>query len=245
MIGTVLLAGCVHTPTEPYLPFAFEARPTAGEIRVVPAIQLHPPLTPDLGSFLGRRLSERQEALRVTRTHQLDALCDAVGLALPGEVNGELGEQWSGQFRAHPFPIGVRQRVADALRSGRGVDEALGDTARAIGGDAVLFSWMDELEAAPLTLRSLPGTVVETPAGPLVLDATDEPYVVTARVGMALVTSVDGEVVLRYLDTYDTVLSGSRGPGTAGRDLAHALAAEVAMVWAVDPRLWAGEPRDL
>lgn len=238
--------GCsAHQRTpEPFLPFAFEARPTSGEIRVMPALQLHDPVTPELGSFLGRALSEDQIRVRRQRAHQLDGLSEAVGLALPGEVNGELGERWGGQFCSHGYPLGARQRLADALRSRRGVDLALGAVARSIGGDAVLISWMDRLEAEPLTLNGMPGLVVETPAGPVVVDSSDEPYVVSARVGMALVAA-DGEVVVRYQDTYETVLSGARGLSTAGRDLAHALAQEVATVWAVDPRLMEGEPGSL
>lgn len=237
------LSGCAaHAPDAgPYLPFAFEARPTSGEVRVVPALQLHSAVNPEFGSFFGTALSERQSAVRVQRARQLAALCDAVGVALPGEVNGELGDTWPGQFRSHAYPIGARQRVIEALRSGRGVDHALAEAARSIGGDAVLISWMDQIEASPLTMSGLPGTVVDTPAGPIVVDYPDEPFVVSARVGMALVTA-DGEVVVRYHDTYETVLSGTRGPGTAGRDLAHALAEEVAQVWAVDPRLRVAEP---
>ena len=235
-------AGCHHRPpTEHFLPFAFEARPTSGEIRVVPALQLHPPVAPELGSFLGRSLSQRQASVRYQRAYQLTHLSVAVGEALPGEVNGELGERWRGQFRTHGYPLGTRQRVADALRNRRDVDLALGDAARSIGGDAVLISWMDHVEARPLTMSEMLGLVVDTPAGPVVVDNGDEPYVVSAEIGMALVAA-DGEVVVRYHDTYETVLSGSRGPSTAGRDLAHALAQEVAKVWAIDPRLLEAEP---
>jgi len=235
-------AGCARgTPPDPFLSFAFEARPTTGEVRVVPALQLHEPVATELGSFIGRVLPERQARVREQRTRQLRLLSGAVGLALPGEVNGELGASWAGEFQAHAYPLGVRQRVTEALRSQRGVDAALSEAAQAIGGDAVLISWMDQLDARPLTLTGIPGTVVDTPVGPLVVDSDDEPYLVSARVGMALVAG-DGEVVVRYHDTYETVLSGARGPQVAGRDLAHALAAEVAMVWSTDPRLLEGEP---
>lgn len=240
--GWLGVVGCAHpVGPDPFLPFSFEARPTGGEVRVVPALQLHAPVSPELGNYLARRLPEGQVDVRIHRAHQLAELSSAVGLALPGEVNGELGSSWSGQFLTHPFPAASRQRLEEALRTGREVDLALADAARAIGGDAVLISWMDELDAKPLSLFDLPGQVLETAAGPVLVDFPDEPYRVSARVGMALVTA-DGEVVVRYHDTYETVLSGARGPSVAGRDLAHALAAEVAMVWAVDPRLLEGEP---
>jgi hypothetical protein len=238
-IAAILGAGCVRPPphpAEPRLPFLFEARTTRGEVRVVPAIQLHDDAVPDLASFVGRDLPDVQVATRIARAHQLDQLTTAVGLALPGEVNGELGAAWEGQFRQASYPLGAKARVAEALRTGREVDAVLGATAQAIGGDAVLVTWIGSIEARPLTRESMPGAVVATPAGPVVVDARDEPFLVSARVGLALVVA-DGEVVLRYEDTYDTVLSGARGPDAAGRDLAHALAAEVAKVWSVDPRL--------
>ena len=239
---TVALLGCAHpVSTDPMLPFRFEARPTGGEVRVVPALQLHDAVSPELGSFLGQSLAQGQIDVRQVRAHELGLLSAAVGRALPGEVNGQLGGTWTGQFLMHSFPAAARQRVSDALRSGRDLDEALADAARAIGGDAVLISWMDRLDATPMTLSDLPGELRETPAGPVVVDYPDEPFLVTARVGMALVTA-DGEVVVRYQDTYETVLSGARGPQVAGRDLAHSLAAEVAMIWAVDPRLLEAEP---
>lgn len=239
---SVALLGCAHpVSTDPLLPFRFEARPTGGEVRVVPALQLHDAVSPDFGSFFGTALAQGQIDVREVRAHELGELSSAVGRALPGEVNGQLGRTWTGQFLTHPFPPAARQRVADALRTGRDLDVALADAARAIGGDAALISWMDQLEATPMTLSDLPGELLDTPAGPVVVDYPDEPFLVTARVGMALVTA-DGEVVVRYQDTYQTVLSGTRGPQIAGRDLAHSLAAEVALIWSVDPRLLEGEP---
>lgn len=247
VVGAALVAaaGCARTPPQdPFLAFAFEARPTAGEVRVMPALRLHPPVPAELGSFVGRGLPDDQARVREHRARQLAELSSAVGYALPGEVNGELGALWAGEFRARGYPVGVRHRLTEALRSQRGVDEALAGAAQAIGGDAVLISWMDRLEAEPLTLNGMPGAVVDTPVGPVVVDSGDEPFFVSARIGMALVAG-DGEVVVRYHDTYETVLSGSRGPLVAGRDLAHALAEEVAKVWATDPRLLEGEPASL
>lgn len=238
-----LAMGCGHpvaprsASSEPFLPYHFEARTTAGEVRVVPALQLHDPLSPELGSFLGAHLPYEQERLRRLRTTQLGRLSSEVGFALPSEVNGQLGERWHGQFRLSRYPIGVKRRLVEALRSGRGVDHALGEAAKSIGGDATLVTWMDRIDASPLTLTEWPGLVVETVSGPVMVDMQDEPYVVEAAIGMALVAS-DGEVVLRYHDTYETILSGARGPRVAGRDLAFLVAREVAAVWATDPRLY-------
>lgn len=247
--AVLVLGGCAHrtsfADTRPVLPFVtFEATPTAGEVRVVPALRLHDPLEPELGSFFGPALPAGPVATRIARTAELEDLTAAVGLALPGEVNGVLGDTWTGQFRSHRMPKAAGQHLATALRGGgRDLDDALADAARAVGGDAVLFSWLDRLDAEPLTLKDVPGMVIETPAGPVVVDDGDQPYVVTAQVGMALVAH-DGEVVIRYHDTYETVLSGARGPDVAGRDLAQALARDIVKVWFTDPRRRVSVPDD-
>lgn len=242
----VALGACLHPAVvpggRPVMPFAFEARPTEGEIRVVPALRLHEPLDVELDSFLGPALPPGPVSVRVARTRELQELSRAVGLALPCEVNGALGAAWPGQFTSHDMPQAAQRHLEEALRGEGDLDQALADAARAVGGDGVLFSWMDRLEASPLSLVDVPGAVLDTPAGPVVLDDRDEPYLVSARIGMALVAA-DGEVVLRYTDTYETVLSGARGPTVAGQDLAREIVDEVAMVWAVDPRLLEGEPR--
>jgi hypothetical protein len=237
-----LASGCGHpVPPEPFLPFRFEARTTAGEVRVVPALRLHAPLTPVMGSALGSPVPYDQRHLRLLRTAQLGHLSEEVGIALPAEVNGQLGDRWRGQFHTGGYPWGVRRQLREALRSGREVDRALGEAAKAIGGDAALITWVDGVDASPLTLTEWPGLVVETAAGPIVVDAQDEPYVVRAQIGMALVAA-DGEVILRYHDTYETVLSGARGPSEAARDLAYLVAREVAHMWVVDPRLYEVDP---
>ncbi len=117
----------------------------------------------------------------------------------------------------------------------------LAEAAAAVGGEATLFSWVTELRGDPLTLQGFPGETVETTVGPVVLDHQEEPFLVTAEIGMALVTW-DGEVVVRYEDTYEAILSAESDAGDAGQELARALAQEVVLVWANDPRLWAGEP---
>lgn len=248
VVGVVVSAavGCVRpslvNPAD-HLSFAFEARPTWGEVRVVPVLAVHHPVELNLDSYLGAALPHHRQSVRRARTRELAEVPDALARALPGEVNGRLGLAWRGQFRSHHFPSGAYHHVADALTGQRpDLTAVLGNAARAVGGEATLFSWVRQLEGEPLSLRGFPGEVIQTSAGPVVLDHEDEPYLVTARVGMALVTR-DGEVVLRYEDTYDAILSGREGAADAGRSLAHALAEEVVMVWATDPRLQAwGSP---
>ncbi len=236
MIFTAL-AACVHPATGPHLAYLFEPRTTTGEIRVVPAFQLHGAIALEEHTWLGLPLAAAALEAREDRTRELDELSRAVGRALPGEVNAALGERWSGQFRAGTLGTVGRIRLGEALRTpGAGLDAVLGEVASKVGGDAVLFTWIDDLACSPVTLLGAEGSVIDTPAGPVVADHGDEPYVVSARVTAALVAH-DGEVVLRYGDTFHTILSASHAPADAGRDLAADLAQELALVWATDPRL--------
>ena len=111
-------------------------------------------------------------------------------------------------------------------------DRLFGEVARSVGGQGTLFTWVDHLDGVPLTAQAFPGQILETPRGPYMVDHGDEPYLVTASVGMALVAS-DGEVVLRYHDTFETVLSGRYTTERAAADVARRLATEVAKVWAL------------
>ena len=236
LVAALLLTGCSSAKRQLDLAWTFEARRTAGEVRVVPVVDLHEPLALDRSTFVGLDLPWEREGVRRERTAQLAEIPEEVRLALPGAVNGELGRRWNGQFRVGSFPMGGHERVEAALRRGTDVDRVLEDLARAVGGQATLFTWVSDLSGRPLTAEGFPGDILETPRGPVVVDHWDEPYWVTASVGMALVTS-DGEVVLRYADTYEAVLSARQTPDRVGRELAQGLAAEVVKVWAVDPRL--------
>jgi hypothetical protein len=234
--------GCAaHAPTHAILPYKFEPRLTEGEVRVAEVIVLHEPIAPSVVDWIGQ-VPENRLAVRTERSREIEEVAMAVGRALPGEVNGALGAAWRGNFRNHHLPSAARHQVADALRCRRELEPTLAGAARAMGGDTVLLSWVDSLEATPLSALGPPGSVVSTAAGLSVVDPADEPHLVTARVGMALVAD-DGEVVLRYQDTFETILSGAWGPDDAGRELARDLAHEVAYVWALDPRLAVSSPR--
>ncbi len=238
-IGLALGACAPRTSVTPadHLSFAFEARPTWGEVRVVPTLALHGPVSVNYDSYLGRSLPLHRQQIRRERTRELAQVPAALGRALPGEVNARLGRTWSGQFRGHDLAAPARDRVRDALVGERpDLHASLAHAAREVGGQATLFCWVRGLEAEPLSLRGFPGEVVETELGPVVLDHQDEPYLVRAEVGMALVTQ-DGEVVLRYQDTYPALLSARADAQSAARELARSLAEEVSLVWAVDPRL--------
>jgi hypothetical protein len=240
----LLSVGCVPhvSSNEVVLPWTFEARPTAGRIMVVPVIDLTTEPVVNLDSPTGRALPPEWAAMRRQRTQELGQVAGAIGQALPGAVNGQLGFAWKGQFKAGQFAVGGRDRLKKTLLSRRAsLDRVLAEQARAIGGEATLFTWVVSQEATPISAQAFPGFSFETPVGPVVVDPVDEPYMVEARIGLALVTR-DGEVVLRYEDQYRAVLSSQNTPERVGRTLARSLAEEVGPVWAIDPRLWAGEP---
>ena len=236
-----VLAACGPKPTvmnpADQLPFAFEARNTWGEVRVIPALVLIDPLPLNEKTHVGSALPPGRRSIRALRTEQLHEVPAAVGRALPGEVNGLLGLSWPGQFHVHRLGQGTLDRLADAVSGQRpDLHSILAHTAQSAGGRASLFSWVLDLQGEPLSLRGFPGEVVHTEIGPVVLDHEDEPYLVEAEVGMALVAE-DGEVVLRYQDTYHALLSSEADPYDAGRMLARGLAEEVVTMWSLDPRL--------
>jgi hypothetical protein len=235
----VTVLACVHAPATsgPRPAYLFEPRLQDGEIRVVPVLRLYPSTELETHTWLGLPLGAQALAAREDRTRGLELLSLAVGRALPGEVNAALGATWSGQFRTGTLGAMGRMRLAEALRTpGADVDDVLSSVAANVGGDAVLFTWIDALDSSPVTLLGAEGSVIATDAGPVVADHGDEPYVVSARVTAALVAH-DGEVLLRYGDVFHTVLSEAHPPEEAGRDLAGDLAGELALVWATDPRL--------
>lgn len=242
--------GCA--PTKPIvspldrLPFAFEARGTWGEVQVIPALALHEPVDVNYDAYVGgAALPFHRKTIRTLRTEQLRAVPSAVGLALPGEVNGLLGLSWPGQFHDHRIPPASLDRLRAALTGERpDLHASLAEAAKGAGGQASLFSWVVDLEGEPLSLRGFPGEVVDTHAGPVVLDHNDEPYLVEAEVGMALVTE-DGDVLLRYQDTYHALLSSENTTQDAGRTLARALAEEVVLVWSTQPGIGEDMPRRL
>lgn len=210
------------------LPWDFAAREAEGDVRVLPLLELGdaPGLVRD--TWIGLPAPPEQERIRRRRTAELARVPHQIGLALPGAVNGELGPTWSGDFHIARWPDGIDERAIGAIE--RNEWRILGSVARAVGGDAVLLTWLTALDGQPITASNMPGDVVDTPAGAVVVDLRDEPYLVTATIGAALVTR-DGEVCLRYTDTFEAVLSARYDADRVGRQLARSLAAELTRVW--------------
>jgi len=246
--GQVLLlalAGCaphpVAPPRPPVLSWDFSARPTEGDVQVVPVLVDAVRLRLGEATWLGPEPSVDRLRQRVDRTRQLAEVPTAVGIAVPGALAEALGGHWHGAFHVGALPSGGREHWLSAVHGRADLDATLGALARALGGDASLFVWVDRLQGQPLTATGLPGDLLRTDAGPVVVDHRAEPYRVQARIGVALVAA-DGEVVLRYVDTYDALLTERADPAQVGRDLARRLAEQVVRVWPTDPRLLAGEP---
>lgn len=226
----LLLAACAHPAPGPALPFAWEARAIEGEVRVLPGLPAHAGIPLHDDSFVGSPLPEPRVAVRRERWQQLHQLPETVGWALPGAVNGALHTDWQGTFHSASWPRGARERLLHALQQGHDPDRSLARVARSVGGDAVLVSWIDRIDARPVSLDGFPGDRIDTPAGSVIVDHADEPYLVDLRVGMALVAR-DGEVVLRYQQDMVRILSATHPPEAVARSLAADMAREVVKVW--------------
>ena len=229
---------CSYRHVEPLdlLPFAFEARASRGEIWVMPPLAVHAPVEMSNQHILGAALSPAQHAIRARRMREIGALPQTIAEVLPGEVNAQLGAMWTGQFRHHPAPISRAHRLTDAVLHRRpDLHAVFEDYAEAFGRWALL-TWITELESQPLMGRALPGEVVKTESGPVVVDFVDDPHLLSVRLGTALLAP-DGEVVLRYEDRFEAVLTGRSGCQQAARQLAAALANEISLVWMTEGRL--------
>lgn len=238
-----MLMGCVRHATVLEQPYRFEARTTHGIIRVLPPLDVTDPTELSTASYVGPAIPWMREWLRDRRTDEIDGLPARVGTSLPGALNTCLDEHFDATFLSGHYAPGVRTALQSALKGRGDLDATLRLASRGIEGDAALISWVQGIDARPLTAEGFAGDIVQTAAGPVVIDFLDEPYLVEAKVGMALVAR-DGEVVLRYTDHFSTVLSARRKPRRAAKDLAGALAEEVAKVWATDPRLEDDAPSD-
>lgn len=232
---TLLVSACAPREPGPVQPWRFEARRTHGIVRVLPVLVDHAPIERSDDDYVGAGVTWFGEWLRKERREAVEQVPVAMAKALPGALTLELGERWDGHFLNGDFPVGTRRAVLRGLRGKVDLDAELESVSRGTS-EAMLLCWVTDLRAHSLMEDGFPGDILDTEAGPVVVDTLEEPHLVEARVGIALVAP-DGEVVLRYTDGFSTVVSAHRDARAAGRDLAMGLAREVAKVWALDPRL--------
>jgi hypothetical protein len=238
-LAAVALSACAPLAVRSPQGYAFEGLSAVGEIRVPPVLHAYDPVPLRTDEYVTDAISSGRMALRRERMADLALVPDAMALALPGAIHARIQSAWTGHFRVGTLPSGARDRLIAALRRGTDLDveNALTEAARTVGGEAVLFSWIAEIRATPLTAEAFPGDTVDTAVGQVVVAFDEEPYRIDAEVGMALV-STDGHVILRYQDLSSSLLSPYRSPGRVGRDLAGSLAGEVAGMWPDHPHLW-------
>ncbi len=221
------------------LSWDFAARWAPGEVRVLPLVSLSEAPALVLDTWIGRPAPPQQAHLRARRTRELAWLPRELWLAMPTAINSALGESWSGEFRLGTWTGGAMERARSAI--GRADWDALEGLVHGTGGDAVLVTWLVGWEGQPLTAVGAPGEVIETTGGPVVVDSRDEPYLVSAAMGAALITR-DGEVCVRYADRFEAILSSRYPIDRTGRDLARSMAAEMALVWVRDGELEGAQP---
>ena len=174
--------------------------------------------------------------LRKQRMESIKTVPDAVGMALPGALASQLPIDWGGSFHVGHYSGSIKSKMTDHIAHGESIDRLLIEMGSRKKGVSTLVSWVEELEATPITQEAAPGEMVITEVGPIIVNLFEECYRIRATVGMALVTS-DGEVILRYRDQFESILGEQRSPNRVGRDLALSLAKEITKMWPIDPRL--------
>lgn len=235
-IALLMTVGCIKTqPTTSVTPWLFEARPENGNIQVLPVISAFELAEATQQDFVGPIPPWRFQ-LRKQRVRSLRSVPDAVAMALPGALASQLPSNWPGHFEVGHFPGTLKSKLADSLTKGESIDGYLGEMGSRKQDVATLVSWVEEIEATPITQEAAPGEMVQSDVGPIVVNLFEESYRVRATVGMALVAS-DGEVILRYRDDFESILGEQRNPNRVGRDLAISLAREITKMWPIDPRL--------
>lgn len=205
-----------------------------GDIRVLPAIVICEAPELHRTGLLGETVDPWVRMEREARTAELAALPVALRDAVPGALFAEMPEAWSGTFRDAPMSPGVRRQLQHAIGGEGSLELALAEAGRAAGGDAALVVWVVQSSGEPLTASHMVGEMVLTNEVPVMVDHVDEPYQVRVEAGMALVAS-DGEVLFRYQDTYDGVLTGDSPLRVTARDLARSMVGDIAPMWLDSP----------
>ncbi|MBN1335017.1 MAG: hypothetical protein JXB39_03555 [Deltaproteobacteria bacterium] len=223
----LLAAFSVHAAPVPLADPAPDAREGPQAIRVAPLLVLGP--LPDLGTvgFFGEPLQGREAGAREAREAALFQVPSAFGVALPGEVALALPPGWDVCFRDTDLALPVRARVTQALQEDEAVEDALRSAAARSPGEVVLFRWMADVSALALNGVTVPASTTRAGDRLVFVDASTDPVLVSATLGVALVAS-DGEIRVLHSDRYEAVLSSVSGPRAVGRSLARHLVADVA-----------------
>jgi hypothetical protein len=192
------------------------------DIRVAPLVVVGP--MPDLErvGFLGEELEGKAAQLRDLRSTQVAAVTESFSDALPGALASALPADWRGRFSDARVPPSTRTQLAAGLDGRRSFADAMQLAVDRLPGEVVLFQWMSDVTAEPLSASTAPGTTLRAADRLVYVDEHTDPVLAHATVGLALVAA-DGEVFLRYEDRYSFVITGSNNALRAGRSLARQL----------------------
>ena len=206
-----------------------------GVIRVAPVIVIAELPQAELEDGVGERLSPWLAQGRIERTQELAELPYAYRSAVPGALHQALPSDWDARFMDGKLPISQQLHLANALTDPSvSLSQAFSQAARAMGGDATLFTWVIHAEGSPLTNTHMVGELVWAEGLPVMVDHVSEPYTVRAELGLALVDA-RGQVLFRYQDDYAGVLSKEHGLSDLSREFANAAVADIAPHWLGEP----------
>jgi hypothetical protein len=220
------------------LSIAWNWEPTLGaaDIRVAPLLVLGEIPQMATKGYMGEELILGEEDLRLERNRQVLALPEAVALALPGEIGRLLPDAWSGHFRSGRLSSNAAARLEKALSRGESPEDVMKEVASSGEGEAVLFQWISDMHVTALCTEEAPRTTTEAAGRLVFVDDATEPVLIEATVGIALVTR-SGDVVFRYDDTVETILSDATPLHAASRELARTVADEVRGVLLADEEI--------
>jgi hypothetical protein len=238
MLSALALLGCATTLTGPSDVIQWDLHPdmVEGEVRVAPIVVVAEVPEPELKGLVGQPLDPWVAQGRLIRTAEVAELPYAFQHQVPGALYGALPRDWDGHFRDQDLTLSQRITLTHALgEDGRGISAALTEIAKERGGDATLFTWVVALDGVPLTREHMAGELVLMDDGmPVTVEHDTEPYRIIAEVGLALV-SAEGEILFRYQDEYEGLLTDSNPLDAVARGMAHDAVGDIAPFWLSAP----------
>jgi hypothetical protein len=203
------------------LPWASEPTGPIREVLVLPILLLEGVPGMETTGFLGERPLPGEGTLRLERARQLRTVPELLSVSIPGELARGLPPEWMPHLRAASQNPRALRRLARTLERGDSPEALMRRIAARVDEDAVLFQWIQAIRLNPLCATEVPRSTTEVAGRLVFIDDRVEPVLVEATLGMALVRR-DGDIVLRYQDTYETVLSEATSVQRACRELARA-----------------------